>query len=828
MKKGIHMEHRECQKDHSPELAQDPISSVLSTVHIGKKPGHIGIAVFCLQIEQYKHILAFIFAVDEINKNPTLLPNVTIGYQIVDTCGNARKSLKSSIQIMSGRYQEVPNYSCGNDGEVAAFVANSGFHTNSALIQFLSLYKFTQMNYGPADPLLTDRVSHPTLFHIASNDVLRYEAIVKCLEYFGWNWVGIITPEGGIGEGESVVLSNMMNERGICIDYIIKLEKENHKVNTMRMAKMSQSQAEVVVVCGLYYIKYGVSLSEVQMENITFIFHESWINSLDFGMTFTKVINCSFMFMLPRKQIPNFNVCQNVNPLTRPDDPLLEDLWYFLFNCLTKNHYKNHLFQQIHGANDAVNCTEEYEFPQVRYKDNNLYFVYTSVYILANALNRIVQRRTGSWRYGLRQKLSKYVQRVAYIDHSGEFIVFNKRGEVRSQWSLMNWALLKDGNNDYILYTTHLANFEEPPREFKTLHIDIRNIVWKKNRIPESRCNDPCSPGFRKTPTGRHHVCCYNCAPCSEGEVSNTSDSEICHKCPKDQFPDDKKVKCFLKSYEFLSYEKESLPLLFVVIVVILSVVTSFILISFIYFWETPLVKANNRTVSFILLVSILLSFLCVFFFLGRPVDITCLLRQVSFGIFFTIGVSSLLAKTITVCVAFKATKPGSSWIKWLSLNISISVVLVCSSIQVLMCVIWLLVSPPYVEYNHHTYPGKIIIQCNEGSDICFYSMLGYMGLLASVSFVLAFMVRTLPDSFNEAKYITFSMLLFCSVWIAMIPAYLSTRGKYMVAVETNAEFLEGRDTSDKEVVIRKPGAASKGGKGEAFSPPQCPPNHGE
>ncbi|XP_040275903.1 vomeronasal type-2 receptor 26-like [Bufo bufo] len=236
--------------------------------------------------------------------------------------------------------------------------------------------------------------------------------------------------------------------------------------------------------------------------------------------------------------------------------------------------------------------------------------------------------------------------------------------------------------------------------------------------------------------------------------------------------------------FEFLSYEKDILTFIFLGIVLFLSAATLFILRIFVYYWDTPIVKANNRTVSFILLVSILLSFLSVFFFLGRPVDLTCLLRQTSFGIFFSIGVSSVLAKTIKVCFAFKATNPGSFWAKWFSSNVSNYVVLVSSSVQVLICVVWLLVSPPYVEFDHHSYPGKIIIQCNEGSVIAFYFMLGYMGFLAAVSFVLAFMVRTLPDSFNEAKYITFSMLVFCSVWIAMIPAYLSTTGKYMVAVE--------------------------------------------
>ncbi|KAM9330254.1 vomeronasal type-2 receptor 26-like [Gastrophryne carolinensis] len=324
-----------------------------------------------------------------------------------------------------------------------------------------------------------------------------------------------------------------------------------------------------------------------------------------------------------------------------------------------------------------------------------------------------------------------------------------------------------------LVNAVHLIQIQEPPSAHRY-----------RNKGHQSRCSPSCSPGYRKVPNNHIHFCCYDCAPCSEGEVSNETDSGNCKRCPNEEWPDEKKVKCIPKTFEFLSYEEDILTPSIAAFSLVGSVITALVLIVFISFWDSPVVKANNRTVSIILLTSILLSFLCVFLFLGRPVDITCMLRQVSFGIFFTISVSCVLAKTIIVCIAFKVTKPNSYWSKWVGMKMGIYVVLICSSSQVLVCVIWLSVSPPYQEYDMFSHLGKIIIQCNEGSVTGFYSVLGYMGFLAAVSFVLAFMVRTLPDSFNEAKYITFSMLVFCSVWIAMVPAYLSTRGKYMVAVE--------------------------------------------
>ncbi|XP_071982567.1 vomeronasal type-2 receptor 26-like [Engystomops pustulosus] len=302
--------------------------------------------------------------------------------------------------------------------------------------------------------------------------------------------------------------------------------------------------------------------------------------------------------------------------------------------------------------------------------------------------------------------------------------------------------------------------------------------------IPVSRCSDPCLPGNRKKPGETIHICCYDCAPCSKGEISNITDADNCIQCESDEWPNEERDRCLPKVTEFISYQNDPMASVFSCLSLFGCLVTGFIFTIFISYRDTPIVRANNRNLSYLLLVSIFLSFLAVFLFLGRPSDVTCRLRETSFGVFFSVAVSSLLAKTVMVCVAFKSTKPGSPWRRWLSVKLPYTIVLLCSSIQVVICVIWLSISPPFQDLDTQSSPGKIIIQCNEGSDICFYSMLGYMGLLAAGSFLLAFMVRTLPDSFNEAKYITFSMLLFCSVWISMIPAYLSTRGKYMVAVE--------------------------------------------
>ncbi|KAM3936584.1 vomeronasal type-2 receptor 26-like [Leptodactylus fuscus] len=254
--------------------------------------------------------------------------------------------------------------------------------------------------------------------------------------------------------------------------------------------------------------------------------------------------------------------------------------------------------------------------------------------------------------------------------------------------------------------------------------------------------------------------------------------------CPEDEWPNDMN-QCVPKPIEYVSYNYHDPTIIFIFFIYVSCLIkTSVILGIFILFRDTPVVRANNQTLSFILLASIMLSFLCVFLFLGRPTHVSCMLRQTSFGIIFSVVISSILAKTILVYTAFKATKPGSSWRKFIGVKIPNCVVFFCSLLQVLLSVIWLSTSPPFPEMNTHFYQDKIIFQCNEGSMLAFSILLGYMGLLAAISFMVAFLARNLPDSFNEAKNITFSMLVVCSVWVAFIPAYMSVTGKNTVLVE--------------------------------------------
>ncbi|XP_075048027.1 vomeronasal type-2 receptor 26-like [Mixophyes fleayi] len=302
-------------------------------------------------------------------------------------------------------------------------------------------------------------------------------------------------------------------------------------------------------------------------------------------------------------------------------------------------------------------------------------------------------------------------------------------------------------------------------------------------QIPCSRCSKSCLPGFRRVLKEGMQVCCYDCVKCAEGEISTLPDMENCVKCSEDQWSNKERNKCIMKAINFLSFE-DPLGIALTSTSVFLSVYTLATLCLFLKHHNSTIVKANNQELSYTILISLILSLLGSLLFIGRPRKVTCLLRQAAFGIIFSICISSVLGKAMTVLIAFSATKPGSKLSRWVGNRIPRCTVLFCSLIELLICICWLINSPPFPDYDNSLQTSYIILHCNEGSPIALFCIVGFIASLAFVSFFIAYLGRKLPDIFNEAQHITFSMLVFCSVWITFIPTYLSTKGKYATAVE--------------------------------------------
>ncbi|XP_032092315.1 vomeronasal type-2 receptor 26-like [Thamnophis elegans] len=758
----------------------------------------------------YQHVLSLAFAVKEINENPQILPNVTIGFHIYDSYNNPKMTYRTTLDLLFKSDRFLPNYKCGLQKILLAIIGGLGSDTSSYMAEILGFYKIPQLTYGSFPLKEIDSCQSSSIYFMAPNEVPQYIGIIRLLQHFGWKWIGLFAVDTESGEHFLEKLEPLFFQQGICLAFIQRFPKLLRLDDLGKFSDiMFHFYTHFADIKTNTYIIYGESLTLAWLTALKFLWDAAnrgnaslskvWITTsqIDFMLPGTQrewnlqFYDGALAFQIHSSENLEFEeFLQSIRPYSTHGDGFRNHFWEHAFDCFFPNSGLSSLgSQECTGEEGLGNLPESLFQLQVT---GHSYSIYNGVYAVAHSLHSMLSNGS-SLRKILAAKMAKspelqpfklhpFLQGIYFNNSAGEVVSFNEKREVAGGFSIVNMIAFPNRS----IRSVKIGTLDPDASYGNELAINESLIEWHKgfNRVlPVSLCNEYCRPGYWKRKSEEKIFCCYDCVPCPQGKISSKTDAEDCFKCPEDQYPSKEQDRCLNKTMSFLSL-KEPLGISLATAAFIFSLMTTSVLGIFLKRRDTPIIKANNRDLTYTLLIALLLCFFCPLLFLSQPGKIICLFRQPAFGIIFSAAVSCVLAKTITVVVAFMATKPGSSVRKWVGKRLALSIVISCSLLQAGLCILWLATSPPFPELDMNSLTETMILQCNEGSIFMFYCVLGYLGFLAIASFIVAFLARNLPDTFNEAKFITFSMLVFCSVWISFVPTYLSTKGKAMVAVE--------------------------------------------
>ncbi|XP_055370106.1 extracellular calcium-sensing receptor-like [Betta splendens] len=709
------------------------------------------------------------FAIDEINRNSKLLPNVTLGYSLYDNCLQLGIGFRAALTLVSEEQQVVLHETCVGMPPVLGIVGDSSSTRCIAISSVLGLYRvpmyniynlmneiyrqccFLQVSFFATCSCLSQRSKFPSFFRTIPSDAFQVRAVIQILNHFGWTWAGLLISDDDYGlYAARSFQSDLGQSGGGCLAYVEVLPWGEDPAKIRRIVDvMKKSTARVVIAFA--HESHMIDLMEeveVMRQNVTglqWIASEAWTSAAVLQTTrLMPYLGGTLGIAIRRGEISGLRafllqIRPDLHHNSSNGNSLVNQFWEYTFECRFAPAPAGWV------EDGGVLCTGQEDLERVEFLDvSDLrpeYNVYKAVYSLAYALHDLLQCESGQGPFtdnscGSLQRLEPwqlvhYLGKVNFTTLVGDQVLFDENGDALPIYDVMNWVWLPDGR------------------------IEVQTVdIYSKYAL---------------------HI------------LDLFIDSTECTTCPEDFWSSPQRDQCFPKITEFLSYH-EPLGICLTTTSILGTLISAFVLGIFIYHRRTPIVRANNSELTFQVLVSLKLCFLCSLLFIGRPNLWTCQLRHVIFGISFVICVSCILVKTMVVLAAFKASQPGSGAIlMWFGTMQRRGTVLVLTSVQAGICAAWIVTASPAPHKNTQYHNDRIVYECVVGSTVGFAMLLGYIGLLSILSFLLAFLARNLPDTFNEAKLITFSMLIFCAVWIAFVPTYISSPGKYADAVEVFA-----------------------------------------
>ncbi|XP_054966867.1 metabotropic glutamate receptor 7 isoform X4 [Pan paniscus] len=678
---------QEMYAPHSIRIEGDVTLGGLFPVHA---KGPSGVPCGDIKRENGIHRLeAMLYALDQINSDPNLLPNVTLGARILDTCSRDTYALEQSLTFVQALIQkDTSDVRCTN-GEPPVFVkpekvvgviGASGSSVSIMVANILRLFQIPQISYASTAPELSDDRRYDFFSRVVPPDSFQAQAMVDIVKALGWNYVSTLASEGSYGEKGVESFTQISKEAGFDA-YFTSRTLENNRRN-------------------VWFAEY----------------------------------------------------------------------WEENFNCkLTISGSKKEDTDRKCTGQERIGKDSNYE------QEGKVQFVIDAVYAMAHALHHMNKDLCADYRgvcpemeQAGGKKLLKYIRNVNFNGSAGTPVMFNKNGDAPGRYDIFQYQTTNTSNPGYRL----IGQWTDE------LQLNIEDMQWGKGvrEIPPSVCTLPCKPGQRKK-TQKGTPCCWTCEPCDGYQYQ--FDEMTCQHCPYDQRPNENRTGC--QDIPIIKLEWHSPWAVIPVFLAMLGIIaTIFVMATFIRYNDTPIVRASGRELSYVLLTGIFLCYIITFLMIAKPDVAVCSFRRVFLGLGMCISYAALLTKTNRIYRIFEQGKKSVTAPRLISPTSQLAITSSLISVQLLGVFIWFGVDPPniIIDYDEHKTmnpeQARGVLKCDI-TDLQIICSLGYSILLMVTCTVYAIKTRGVPENFNEAKPIGFTMYTTCIVWLAFIPIFFGT-----------------------------------------------------
>ncbi|XP_057694054.1 metabotropic glutamate receptor 5b [Corythoichthys intestinalis] len=751
--------------------------------------------------EQYgiQRVEAMMHTLDRINADPHILPNITLGCEIRDSCWHSAVALEQSIEFIRDSLvssDEAEEWGGGNPwgggGGGAAMkcadpsatpmrgkkpiVGLIGPGSSSVAIQvqnLLQLFNIPQIAYSATSMDLSDKSLYKYFMRVVPSDAQQARAMVDIVKRYNWSYVSAINTEGNYGESGMEAFKDMAAKEGICIAHSGKIWSNAGEQSFDRLVERLRAHLPKarVVACFCEGMTVRNILMAMRRQGLVGEFllvgSDGWADRYDVTDGYVKEAAGGITIKLQSADVKWFDdYYLKLRPDNNLRNPWFTEFWQHRFHCRLKGHP-----QESPKYNRT--CSKRESLRQQYAQDTKMGFVINAIYSMAYGLHNM-QRALCPGYQGLCDAmrpidgatLLDFLMKTNFTGVSGEGILFDENGDSPGRYEIMNFKKMGNDYYDYI----NVGSWDN-----SGLKIDDDEIWSSKDVVIKSVCSEPCDKGQIKVIRKGEVSCCWTCTPCKENEF--VFDEYTCRACDLGSWPNDDLTGCDAIPVEYLRWGDPE-PIAAVVFACLGLMATFFVTAVFIRFRDTPVVKSSSRELCYIILAGICLGYLCTFSLIAKPHVIHCYLQRLGIGLSPAMSYSALVTKTnrIARILAGSKKKICTKKPRFMSACAQLIIAFLLILLQLGIIVALFLMEPPQVI---HDYPNirQVNLICNT-TNLGVVAPLGYNGLLILSCTFYAFKTRNVPANFNEAKYIAFTMYTTCIIWLAFVPIYFGSNYK--------------------------------------------------